>query len=167
MNDLSIALTILSAMITPAVLISACSSLILTTAQRLGRVIDRTRKVASQIEGLAQTEDGPADAQRALLVDLLGRAARRSRLLQRALSCLYLALSTFVATTVAIGIVAVSGQHYAWIPIPLGLIGSGLLLYTSLLLIRESRIALESVNAEMDFVLRQGRQHGLTERGRK
>lgn len=159
MSDLSSALTILSAMITPAVLISACASLILTTSQRLSRVIDRTRKLAGQFEELARAEQGQAAEQRPFLFDLLDRTARRSRLLQRALSCQYLALSTFVATSVAIGIVAVSGQHYAWLPIGLGLLGSGLLLYTSILLIRESRIALESVNAEMDFVLGQGQKH--------
>jgi hypothetical protein len=56
MNDLSTAMAVLSAMITPAVLISACASLILTTSQRLGRVIDRTRRISTRLQELAQTQ---------------------------------------------------------------------------------------------------------------
>jgi hypothetical protein len=37
------ALAVLTAMITPAVLISACGALIFSTSSRLGRVIDRVR----------------------------------------------------------------------------------------------------------------------------
>jgi len=46
MSSLANTLTILSAMFTPAVLVSACTSLILTTSQRLSRSIDRQREVA-------------------------------------------------------------------------------------------------------------------------
>ena len=159
MNDLSTAMAILSAMITPAVLISACASLILTTSQRLGRVIDRTRRISTRLQELAQTqmEGELLEEEHALLFDQLGRATRRSRLLQRAMASLYLALGIFVATSVAIGIVAISGLTYAWIPTLLGIAGAGLLFYASLLLIAESRVALAAVNDEMDFVLRLSR----------
>ncbi|MBW4605240.1 MAG: DUF2721 domain-containing protein [Calothrix sp. FI2-JRJ7] len=46
MNDLSATLAILSAMIAPAVLISACGSLIIATSQRLNRTIDRVRNIS-------------------------------------------------------------------------------------------------------------------------
>jgi hypothetical protein len=79
------------------------------------------------------------------------------------MTCLYLALSVFVATSVAIGIVAASGQKYTWVPILLGLAGAGLLFYASLLLIAESRIALAAVDEEMDFALRLGQPHAPAE----
>ncbi|GAA6618828.1 DUF2721 domain-containing protein [Scytonema sp. NUACC26] len=156
MNDLTKALAILSAMIAPAVLISACGTLILTTSQRVARTIDRTRKVSAQFEQLVQAKSDGAllEERRAVLFNQIGIAARRSRLLQRALSCLYITLSIFVATSVTIGIVAVFGLEYTWIPILLGIMGVGLLFYTSLLLIIESRVAIAAVNEEMDFVLR-------------
>ncbi len=156
MPDLSSPLTILSAMITPAVLIMASGSLILTTSQRLGRIIDRTRKISDQFEELAkaQAEGEPVTERRTFLFELLGRATRRSRLLQRALTSLYLTLSAFVATSVSLGLVALFGLHFTWIPIAFGITGTGLLFYGSLLLIAESRIALASVDEEMDFVLR-------------
>lgn len=88
---------------------------------------------------------------------------RGARLLQCAMTCLYLALSVFVATSVAIGIVAASGQKYTWVPIPLGLAGAGLLFCASLLLIAESRIALAAVDEEMDFALQLGQPHAPAE----
>ena len=48
------ALAILTAMITPAVLISACAALIFSTATRLGRVVDRVRMLSAKFEELAK-----------------------------------------------------------------------------------------------------------------
>ena len=50
MNPLSSALAVLSAMITPAILISACGMLVLSTSNRLGRVVDRVRDLADKFE---------------------------------------------------------------------------------------------------------------------
>ena len=47
------ALAILTAMITPAVLISACGALIFSTSSRLGRVVDRTRILSDRFQALA------------------------------------------------------------------------------------------------------------------
>jgi hypothetical protein len=156
MNDLPSAITILSAMITPAMLIVACGSIILATSQRLGRSLERTRKVVLEFEEklAAPTERALLEEERSVLFDLLRRAVHRSRLLQRAMTLLYFALSAFVATSVAIGIVAVTGKVYAWLPILLGLVGASLLFWASLLLITESRIAMKAVDEEMNFVLR-------------
>lgn len=50
-------LSLLSAMITPAVLISASGMLILSTATRLARIVDRVRTLARQIEETGQGPD--------------------------------------------------------------------------------------------------------------
>ncbi len=159
-TNLSTALGILSAMITPAVLISACGSLIIATSGRLTNAVARTREVYQQFEELAhsQTDEVYLEERSILLYDLLERAVRRARLLQRALACLYLTLSDFVATSVSLGVFSLLAQRhiyrYAWIPILLGMMGAALLFYTTLLLIAESGIALTALNQEMDFVLR-------------
>lgn len=159
------ALAILSAMITPAVLISACGSLIIATSNRLGRVIDRTRRISDDFRELAEEgADGALrDEERSVLFDQLDRATRRSRLLQRSMIRLYLALGAFVGTSVAIGVMALFGQHFAWLAIALGLAGAGLLFHASVLLIVESRIALGAIEGEMDFVLRLRHHHAPTE----
>ncbi|MBW4605239.1 MAG: hypothetical protein KME29_38240 [Calothrix sp. FI2-JRJ7] len=96
------------------------------------------------------------------MFELINRAAIRSLLLQRALSCLYLTLSIFVATSVSLRVLALLTRRqmlsqYYWIRIILATSGTALLLYSSLLLIFESRIALMGVNHEMDFVIRSSR----------
>ncbi len=48
------ALAVLTAMITPAVLISACGALIFSTSSRLGRVIDRVRSLSEKFEQIAK-----------------------------------------------------------------------------------------------------------------
>jgi hypothetical protein len=176
MDNFPDALAVLSAMITPAVLISACGSLILATSDRLSKAVTRTREVSDQLLPRAGDEENPArQEERRMLFTQLDFVTSRSRLLQRALSRLYAAVAFFVGTSVAIGLVAgINSAHrpdYApFIPIALGLYGAALLLYAAFLLIRESRFALAAVNAEMDFVWKRGKQYGpedLVKRGMK
>ena len=165
MNGLPDALAVLSAMITPAVLISGCGSLIMATSGRLNRAVDRTREISRRFAELAQSASAEEaiEPERRMLFSQLHFSTNRSRMLQRALARLYWALGLFVATSVAIGVVAVSSRQYAWIPIVFGLAGSALLLYASMLLVHESRIALSALDAEMDFVWQQGKSHATPE----
>jgi hypothetical protein len=150
--------SILSAMITPAVLISACGSLIMATSGRLNRAVDRTRETSQRFAQLpsvapdVEGRDGPDDEERRMLFVQLDVNTTRARYLQRALARLYWALGTFVGTSVAIGIVAVAGGEYAIAPVVLGLSGAGLLLWASILLVHESRLALTGLEAEMDYL---------------
>lgn len=165
MNGLSDALAILSAMITPAVLISACGSLIMATSGRLNRAVDRARETSRRFAELsaARPAGEAAETESRMLFAQLDFSTTRSRLLQRAMARTYWALGMFVATSVAIGMVAVSGRQYAWVPIAFGLVGAGCLLYASLLLVHESRVALTALEAEMDFVWQQGRAQASPE----
>lgn len=155
MND-SQTITILSAMITPVVLILASGSLILTTSQRLSRVIERTRKLTDWIKELANTDAKQSSVHDEVIIlfQQLSKNARRAKLLQRAMACLYITLSIFVATSISIGIVDISKAQYTWIPVALGIIGALLLFYASILLIKESKIAISAVDQEMDSAIR-------------
>lgn len=158
MTDFSSAISVLSAMITPAVLISACGSLILATSDRLNRSVSRTREIFTQLAPLATGDQTPeAEEERRMLFIQLDYATTRSRLLQRALSRLYGALGFFVGTSVSIGLVAVTSAAFTAVPIVLGLTGAGLLLYAAFVLIKESRFALAGVNEEMDFFWKRGK----------
>lgn len=159
MNELSSALFVLSAMITPAVLILASSSLILATSARLGRVVDRTRKLSDWFEELARGDEDLAliENRRSILFDQLDKATARARILQRAMTVLYLALALLLADTVAIGVDAATRQDLGWAVVGLALAAVGLMLYGSVLLIVESRVALAAVDSEMDFVRRLGK----------
>lgn len=78
----------------------------------------------------------------------------RARILQRSMVVFYLATGMFVATSVAIGVVAVipSSPRYNLVPVIVGLVGACFLFYGSMLLIFEARLALSAIHAEMDFI---------------
>lgn len=160
-EGLSSVLAVLTAMITPAVLISACGSLILTTSSRLSRVVDRVRELSDRFEAMAlkEKEVAMAEEKRAMIFDQLDLLTSRARLLQRSITSFYLALSIFVATSVAIGLVAILRERYGWVPVALGLIGASFLFYGSILQIREARMALWSTYREMDFLWKMGQYY--------
>lgn len=160
-GDLSAAIGILSAMITPAVLIMACGSLILTTSNRLTRVVDRVRELAAEVEGLATSErdERYKTERRVLLFDLLERSIHRAQLLQKAMTRLYLALSMFVGTSITIGLLELTNIRWAILALGLGFIGAFLMLSATFLMIIESRIGLGSTYAEMDFLWKVGQYH--------
>ena len=148
------ALAILTAMITPAVLISACGALILSTSSRLGRVIDRVRILSERFQELAahpEKDEMFAERQQ-LIFTQLDRQTSRARLIQRAMAAYYTALGVFVSATVAIAIVSTAARNFTWIAVVLGLVGALFMLYGSALLIVESRMALAAITSEMDFV---------------
>lgn len=160
MDALTASLSVLTAMITPAVLISASGTMILSTSTRLGRVVDRVRSLSDRLRQLAASEGQPEffEEELAMLYGQLDKLTSRSRLLQRALTTFYLAVGVFVATSVAIGGVAFfyarglsTGARGAWIPVVMGLIGAVFLFYGSMLLVFEARLALSTTHSEMDF----------------
>ena len=161
MEAFSSAVAVLTAMITPSVLISACGALILSTSTRLGRVVDRVRALIGQFEELAKSQEKDSELfeeRRSVIFNQLDKLTTRTRLLQRSMRVFYLALGVFVATSVAIGLVAAAARPgYAWFPVVLGLGGACGLFYGSVLLIFEARVASYSLAVEMDFIWKLGR----------
>ncbi len=153
-------LHVLSAMITPAVLILASGSLIMTTSSRSIRCIDRVRQRAEELESLGKGTDEGTERRRAHLYSQLEINTRRARLLQKAMSRLYIGISFFIATSVAIGAVAVANLEIGWLPLLLGFIGAGLLFSASIYLIFESRLAMTTTYAEMDYIDRNYMPNG-------
>jgi hypothetical protein len=150
---------VLGAMITPAVLISASGTLVLSTSNRLTRVVDRVRALAGEAERLRK-EGTEEETRTRLIAEQLPALSRRALLLRSALTALYLAIGLLVATSIAVGVVAVLGWSYGWVPIVLGLAGACALLYGSLLLVREARLAIGFTLRELttirEMVNRQG-----------
>jgi len=144
----------LTAMVTPALLISATGSLVLSTSTRLGRVIDRVRHLEERLSDLIYLEDKNDvplyDKRVEVIVDLLDKVTSRARILQRAMAAFYYGLGMFVLTSVTIAIAAIF-NNYRGLPIPIGIIGIMFLFWGTLLMLRETRMATATVNAEMDF----------------
>ena len=163
-DPLSSSVDVLTSMITPAVLISASGTLILSTSTRLGRVVDRVRDLSDRFEELAKQEgqdgqDALTRKKMEMIFDQLKSLTKRARVLQRTLTTFYLAVGIFVATSVTIGFVSITNTRYGWLPAALGILGSCLLFYGSLLLITEARIALGANYREMNFLWEMGQYH--------
>jgi hypothetical protein len=125
----------------------------MSTSLRLARIVDRVRDLSKQVEELFLgevtdfTEQRRAEVERQLSVH-----ARRGKIIQNALTGFYISLGLLVAATVSIGLTALMHQA-AWLPAALGIAGTLSLFYGSVLLIAETRLALRSVNSEMQFIL--------------
>ncbi len=148
-------LALLSAMITPAVLISACGTLIFSTSNRLGRIVDRVRELGRLLQQLAASDE-PAefkDERRHEFDRQLSSHTIRTQLIQRALNSFYAAVGAFVATAMAIAVAALL-PAIGWLPTALGIAGILILFHGCVLLIAEARMALRSLTQEMAFALR-------------
>ena len=160
MDPVPVSVAVLTQMLTPAVLISACGALILSTSIRLGRVVDRVRALSDNFEELAHTDAHVElrDERQVLLFDLLDTLTSRARLLGRSITIFYVTLGVFVSTSVSLGVISVT-RSYGWVPVALTWSGLACLLYGCVLLILEARLALSGLHAEMDFLWKLGQRH--------
>ncbi len=156
-NALNTTIEFLTAMVTPALLISATGSLVLSTSTRLGRVVDRVRQLEIRLGELIYVDD-PSDIplydkRVEVVVDLLDKVTSRSRILQRAMGAFYYGLGSFILTSVLIATAAFLTKYRVLqlLPIVVGITGIMCLFYGAILMIRETRMATATVNAEMDF----------------
>ena len=153
-NFLNSTIEFLTAMITPALLISATGSLVLSTSTRLGRVVDRVRELEKRLSELIMTDDKTTvplyEKRLDTIVNLLDKVTTRSRILQKAMTAFYYGLGFFILTSVTIALAGIF-NIYRWIPIPVGVVGIMYLFYGSILMLRETRFATATINAEMDF----------------
>ncbi|MCM2317112.1 MAG: DUF2721 domain-containing protein [Thermoanaerobaculia bacterium] len=142
---------VLGAMITPAVLISASGTLVLSTSNRLSRVVDRVRSLSSEAEQSSLPGGKALVARRAVLIgSQLVQLAQRAEMLRTALTTLYASIGLFVATSLGVAAVVL----FSWtnfVAIAPGITGAFALLYGSLLLVREARLAIVSTLEEMDY----------------
>jgi hypothetical protein len=153
-KEITSVIEFLTAMITPALLISATGSLVLSTSTRLGRVVDRVRELEKRLSEMIVVEDKSTiplyEKRLDTVVYLLDKVTTRSRILQRAMEIFYYGLGVFVLTSVTIAVVGIFKIVW-WLPVAVGVIGILLLFYGSLLMVKETRMATLTINAEMDF----------------
>jgi len=143
---------VLGAMITPAVLISASGTLVLSTSNRMSRVVDRVRVLAAEADAARSPGGTPLAPRRAVLIgSQLGQLARRALLLRRALTSFYIAIGLLVAASIGIAIVVLIQWRGAVLAVAPGIAGAVALLYCSLLLLREGRLAVITTLEEMAY----------------
>jgi Protein of unknown function (DUF2721) len=131
----------LSALLAPAILMAATGSLLLSANNRLARVVDRLRKLLSNWQEGAR--DQPAKERQIL------EHRKRSTYLLRACLYLYWALGSFIATSLALAIDALSGHRLSVLPTVIGIIGMSFLLGAVFYLGREVSAAVKSFEDEI------------------
>ena len=142
-------LSIISAMITPAILILASGSLVASTLTRLGRVVDRARTLIDRLEECRASGDSAGCES---LVDLLRIYRRRSLFVGRALSAYYAAIGFFIVTSLMIAMDNFIRPFVPWLPVALSVIGVVLLLLGTIALVVETNLASGMLARELDTI---------------
>ena len=158
---LSKGLAVLTSMITPALLLSASGTFILSTSNRLGRCVDRIRRISDQLE--YQIDPGtqkPLSTERiAMLLRMLDYSGRRARMLARVMITFYLAAGSFVATSVSIGVASLFIDRLSWLPVSLGILGALFMSWGDFWLIVEAKLSQESLLEEIVYVDKTALKH--------
>jgi Protein of unknown function (DUF2721) len=141
---------VIAAMVTPALLILASSSLIATVLARLGRVVDRTRALAAiALEGKVEASGMmPAELRAALQ-----RYAARARYAELSIRLLYAAVVVFVVTCLSIVAEELTRDALRWLPVGLAIAGMLLLLAGGALMVVESRLGGRHIAEEIGGAL--------------
>jgi hypothetical protein len=143
----------LSAMITPAIFLTANGSLIISTSNRMSRVVDRIRVLNDQgdrlCRGSSELDFGRDRMDH--IQDQLRRLLFRSDRIRYALVMLYLAFGSFVMTSLGLGIDVLFENRIAAVPTGLALAGVALMLGACVNLVREALEALASNRLEIAF----------------
>jgi Protein of unknown function (DUF2721) len=145
--------TALSAMITPAILMTSNGSFIISTSNRMARVVDRIRvlnDLADAFDRGATELDYVAD-RLAHIRDQQARLVWRSERIQFALAALYMSFGAFVGASLALALNAWTGHRLAVVPELLAIVGVVLMLSACIHLVLEAIEALRSNRMEIQF----------------
>lgn len=143
-------LGVISAMITPAILILGTGSLVASTLTRLSRVVDRARVLLDDI--VAARAAGEEPALRTYL-RWLRLYRRRSFFAERALTMYYVAIFLFVMASLTIAVEDVTRVAIPWFSLALVLLGACVLCVGTAFLVIETNMAAGMLRAEIDHVL--------------
>src|ERR1700734_2252864 len=130
----------LTAMITPAIFMTANASLIISTSNRVSRVVDRIRVLNDLADKLDRdvTELDFAPERLEHIHDQMRRLEQRSDRLRFALTALYLAFTLFVGTSLTLAIDVLLQNWLIALPTSLAVVGVGLLMFASVNLVLEA-----------------------------
>lgn len=145
----------LTVIVAPAILTNASSVLCMGTGNRVARVVDRTRVLASE---LAQLE--PNGARAAAHREQLAALRTRGQLLLGAMRCFYASIGAFAAaaliavigTTLAAVLGATIFRAVAILGLITGTIGVAGLVIGGSVMVRETQLAVRLLEREAEFV---------------
>jgi hypothetical protein len=144
----------LTAMITPAIFLTANGSLIISTSNRMSRIVDRIRvlnDLGDRIGRRGSEYDYPKERLANVQAEL-DRLVWRSYRIRYALMALYLAFGAFVGTSLTLALDVWTGEHsLVFLPTLLAVLGVFLMLAACVNLVREALEALRGNRQELRF----------------
>ena len=143
----------LSAMIAPALFLTATGSLIISTSNRLARIVDRVRSLNENLDKIGRTPGDTdfVEERIELLHESLDRMHVRSDHVRVALTLLYVAFGTFCGTSLSLALDVWLNNRLWLLPTVLAILGVGLLLTASTSMGREAMLSLGGNDREMKF----------------
>jgi hypothetical protein len=155
---------VLSLIVAPAILTNAASVLAMSTSNRLARAVDRARALSNQLEESPDCSTPVCVRQ----LHELTVAEERAVLLLKALRSIYVALGGLASTALLSLLGAISfplgirllAPGMEMTAVLVGLVAIGALLNGSLVLIRETRLAVRILQERADQVRRRARPGG-------
>jgi ABC-type Na+ efflux pump permease subunit len=151
-----------AAMIALAMFLTATGSLMISTATRIARIVDRIRALVAMCDRSTREDevlDFPEE-RRKHAIEELWRLQRRSDRAIAAVTLLYTAFGSFAATSMAIAIDSMAGHRIPTAPTLFAIAGVALLLAASANLVVEARTALRSNDLEVQFFFELERNRG-------
>jgi hypothetical protein len=143
---------IVSAMITPAILILSAGNLVSSTLTRLARVVDRARTLLERAQDL-YAEGKPDDAK--LIEKWLWTYNRRVSLTERALTLYYTAILLFIASSLSIAVNNFLADRFEWMTLTFVLLGGLVLTLGTAALVLETNLAVGTLRNEINLGLKK------------
>ena len=159
-----------SLIVAPAILTNASSVLAMSTSNRLARAVDRARDLARQLETMEATPEAAAkeshDSFERRLQELTATEQRTTMLL-RVLQSFYLALAGFASSTLAALLGAALARlesepiltFFVIVAVAAGTVGVLALVRGSIILVRETAIAVRVISERAASVRARARLH--------
>jgi hypothetical protein len=138
-------LSVVSAMITPAILILAAGSLVNTTLVRLGRAADQSRWLIAQGDQFHAA--GNRKAMR-VIEERLERQLKRASLSRLALTGYYVAIALFLVASLAIAINELSGDPFPMVGPAIVILGGIALLMSTFAVVIEVNVSAGTLREE-------------------
>jgi len=145
--------SVLTAMLSPALFMTATGSLLFSANNRLARVVDRLRVLTEQCDQLVRGVGGFSHpAERLEYVrSMIRLQQKRGTLILKAITVLYASFATFVGSSLGIAINFLLDHIFPAGPIALAVIGVVGLLSASFGMLREARLGVRALNREVEF----------------
>ena len=142
-----------TSIVTIAILISACGSLIISTSGRLIRVTDICRGLCEK----AKTENNETELDQ--IFYQLEKIGPRIKLLETALTLFYISISSFTLTTLILSIDQIIPNDLGTFTLGTGILGVLVMPLASILLVIERQFTMKSIWQEIDYVNKTFKKH--------